>query len=353
MTNIKAIRKYLKVYTDDTLSPRDRFPLSRETYLAGLTDSYTHTAQEQKSESIAIRIAGRIRSTLYRNTPPYYWQLYHHLPSEDWEAVNDAQYQYGRYLLTAKCVFGLYYDPRPVLEVLAANDWSILDCNAPDALGEHSWGPWQASGNLLLGLYHRHEPTIEKGVAQSEKLLALKKTTQWDKAYVGYFLALAQREMVKASRYLNEVCAGYSRLDLPPVAKTFCSLAHGMYNFARRILSPEEFAQLEMPVHDSFIREFATWQQEQGYPCGKIAFLYPEPQFRILNQVLQLQATALRNVPDEMRKRLAGMTRTEKYGNGYSTGCLGNVWPEKQAWIGQAWIDRFGQGLSQEILEDK
>ncbi len=342
MTKIKAIRKYIKIYEDDTLSPRNRFPLSREAYLSGLTDSRTLTVQEQQSESAAVHLAGRLRSTLARNEPPYFWQLYRHLPAEDWEAVNDAQYQYGRYLLTAKCASGLYYDPRPVLEALAANDFAILDCNAPDALGEHGWGPWQASGNLLLGLYHRHEPTIEKGVAQSDKLLALKKTTQWDKAYVGYFLALARSEMAEASRCLNEVCAGYGRLDLPPVAKTFCSPAHGMYNFARRILSTEEFGQLEMPAHDSFIREFAAWQQEQGAPCGKIAFLYPEPQFRFLNQALQLPAEALQNVPNEMRRRLAGMTRKEKYGDGSSTGCLGNAWPEKQAWIGQAWIDRFG-----------
>lgn len=373
MTQIKAIRNYVKSYEDETVSPRHRCPLTEQEYLDYYTAAYEkryHTFDmpydEQRAARIEIKNQAYKEASLERKVArsidlearcictPYFYLLYRSLPQENWEAVNDAQYQYARQLLVGQCAAGFYYDPRPVLEALAANDFEVLDCNSPDAFGEHLWLPWAASGNLLLGLYHHDGPTVEKGLAEGQRVLAQKNFSKWDKAYIGYFLALARHDLPEASRCLNEVCAGYGRLsNLLPVQKAFCSLGHGMYNYARRILAPEEFDRLEMPTHASFIREFAAWQQAQGCPCGRIAFVYPDRPFRLMNELLQLPATVLQNVPPKMRERLDAMSRKEKCGDGYSIGRIADGWPEKEEFVGRTWIERFGQNLPLEILLDK
>lgn len=331
MKKIAGIQKYVKRYEDDRVSQRDDCPLTLDDHLEHCNDLYaqflyrsdmpydsyrvSRILTDDKEKPLEIRVADTVRHWT-RFLEPYYYLLYFNLPEEYWEAVNNAQYQYARQSLIDQCAFGFDYDIRPVLEALAANDFSVLDCNAPDALSEHCWLPWTASGNLLLGLYHHDLPTIEKGIAEAEEVLVRKTLSSWGKALAGYMLALARHDIPQASYCLNEVCSGYGRLDLSPsIQKMFCSPGHGLYNFARRILPAGEFAALAMPAHDSFIREFAVWQQEHGCPCGRVAFVYPEP-FRFYNEILQLPV-----IPN-----LVGSTN-------------------KKMQLGKAWIEKFGKGV--------
>lgn len=67
-------------------------------------------------------------------------------------------------------------------------------------------------------------------------------------------LALVNRDMTEAGRSLNTLCENYRYYDqeLLSFEKLFCTPAHGLYNFARRVLSETEFSRLEMPSSPTF-----------------------------------------------------------------------------------------------------
>ena len=101
---------------------------------------------------------------------PYYCLLYQAFQKDDWQAVNDTQYQYAKQQLWYDYP---YYDIRNAWLLMAANDFSLLDCNDAYGFSEAYHRVWTAPGNMMMGLY-LHDDAAIRGMVEAEKLLGQK-----------------------------------------------------------------------------------------------------------------------------------------------------------------------------------
>lgn len=304
-------RKYIKEYENDKVVARYIFPLTLEKYLKDQTETYIECLHEDDmpydgyrelrikplGENPAEDITKRVCSWALMIKTPYYYLLYQAFQKDDWQAVNDAQYQYAKQQLWYDYP---YYDIRNAWLLMAANDFSLLDCNDAYGFSEAYHRVWTAPGNMMMGLYLHDDAAIKRGMAEAKKLFGQKTVGKWYKELSRFMLALVNRDMAEASRSLNTLCENYRYYDqeLLPFEKLFCTPVHGLYNFARRVLSETEFSRLEMPSSPTFFREFALWQRDNNYPAGKQALIYPDYSFRFMNEIINLPPLP-RNAPFE------------------------------------------------------
>ena len=304
-------KKYIKEYQSDKVVARSFFPLTLEEYLNVQTkkyvkylhdddmpyDGYRELRIKPLDENPAEEITRRIRHWTMMIRTPYYYLLYRAFRKEDWQAVNDAQYQYAKQELWHNYN---YYDIRNAWLLMAANDFSLLDCNDAYGFSEAYHMVWTAPGNMMMGLYLHDDAAIKRGMAEAEKLLGQKTVGKWYKELSHFMLALVNRDMAEAGRSLNTLCENYRYYDQEMMSfeKLFCIPAHGLYNFARRVLTETEFSRLEMPSSPTFFREFALWQRDNNYPAGKQALVYPDHSLRFMNEIINLPPLP-RNAPYE------------------------------------------------------
>ena len=113
---------------------------------------------------------------------------------------------------------------------MAANDFSLLDCNDAYGFSEAFHRVWTAPGNMMMGLYLHDDAAIKRGMAEAEKLLGQKTVGKWYKELSRFMLALVNRDMTEASRSLNTLCENYRYYDqeLLSFEKLFCTPAHGL-----------------------------------------------------------------------------------------------------------------------------
>ena len=317
-------QKYIKEYASDKVFARIFFPLTLEDYLKKQTECYVSCLYEDDmpydgyrelrmlplGENPAEEITNRIRNWARLIKTPYYYLLYQAFQNEDWQAVNDAQYQYAKHELWDKYP---YCDIRNAWLLMAANDFSLLDCNDGYGFSKAYHRVWTAPGNMMMGLYLHDDAAISRGVAEAEKLFGQKTVGKWYKELSRFMLALVRRDMAEAGRSLNTLCENYRYYDqeLLSFEKLFCAPAHGLYNFARRVLTEAEFSRLEMPSAPAFFREFALWQRDNNYPAGKQALVYPDHSLRFMNEIINLPPLP-RNAPYEA----LGRKWMEMYGEG-------------------------------------
>ena len=294
-------QKYIKEYESDKVVARHVFPLTLKDYMKDQTecyikylspkdmpyDGYRELRIKPLGENPAETISKRIRYWTWQIQTPYYYLLYQAFQEGDWRAVNDAQYQYAKQQLWHDYN---YYDIRNAWLLMAANDFSLLDCNDAYGFSEAFHRVWTAPGNMMMGLYLHDDAAIKRGMAEAEKLLGQKTVGKWYKELSRFMLALVNRDMTEASRSLNTLCENYRYYDqeLLSFEKLFCTPAHGLYNFARRVLTGTEFSRLEMPSSPTFFREFALWQRDNNYPAGKQALVYPDHSLRFMNEIINL-----------------------------------------------------------------
>lgn len=325
MSKITNIQKYIKLYEDDKVTPRHVCALTLEEYLKEQTECYVKYLHDADMPYDRYR---ELRIEVLDNNPekditrkigiwtdlidtPYHYLLYKAFLEQDWQLVNDAQYQYGKLELWRNYP---YYDIRNAWHLMAANDFSLLDCNAPDGFSEAYHKVWTAPGNMMMGLYLHDDAAIKRGITEAEKLLGQKTVGKWYKELSRFMLSLVYCDMPEASHSLNALCEGYRYYDnefMMPIEKLFCTPAHGLYNLARRVLPEKDFARLEMPSHDTFFREFALWQRENNYPAGKQALVYPEYPLRFMNEIINLPV-----LPSNAPFEALGKEWIEIYGKG-------------------------------------
>lgn len=172
-------RKYIKEYESDKVVARHIFPLTLEKYLKDQTETYIECLHEDDmpydgyrelrikplGENPAETISKRIRYWTWQIKTPYYYILYQAFQKDEWQAVNDAQYQYAKQQLWYDYP---YYDIRNAWLLMAANDFSLLDCNDAYGFSEAFHRVWTAPGNMMMGLYLHDDAAIKRGVAEAE-----------------------------------------------------------------------------------------------------------------------------------------------------------------------------------------
>ncbi len=324
MKETDIIKKYIKFYESDKVIARSLFPLTLKDYLKDQTDCYIKFLCKDDmpydgyrelrirplEENLAKDITKRICLWASLIDSPYHYLLYEAFRKQDWRAVNDAQYQYAKHELWKGYT---YYDIRNALYLMAANDFSLLDCNDSNGFSKAYHIVWTAPGNMMMGLYKHDDKAIRRGIAEAEKLLGQKTVGKWYKELSRFMLSLVHHDMMEASRSLNAICEGYRYFmaEELPFEKLFCSLAHGFYNLAHKLLPAKEFALLEMPSHPSFIHEFALWQRDNSYPVGKQALVYPDYSLRFMNEIINLPV-----LPRDAPYETLGKKWIEIYGKG-------------------------------------
>ena len=148
-------RKYIKEYESDKVIARSAFPLTLEDYMKEQTECYIEYLHEDDmpydgyrklrikplGENLAKDITKRICSWAWMIRTPYEYLLYNAFQTEDWQAVNDAQYQYAKQQLWRDYP---YCDIRNAWLLMAANDFSLLDCNDAYGFSEAYHRVWTA-----------------------------------------------------------------------------------------------------------------------------------------------------------------------------------------------------------------
>jgi len=117
---------------------------------------------------------------------------------------------------------------------------------------------------------------LEVAMKSAAKWLTAKRTIL-DKGIIEFLVAVAEKDMIKASASLKQVCEGTRKEgDVAKMRKIFCRYAHGLYNFAYSVLPRECFDRLEQPDDKGFLNDFAQWNIDNGFPQGKLYFPCPK-----------------------------------------------------------------------------
>lgn len=218
------VRKYIKEYESDNVVARSIFPLTLKEYLKDQTETYIKYLHKDDmpydgyrelrikplDKNPANDVTHRICSWALMIKTPYYCLLYQAFQKDDWQAVNDAQYQYAKQQLWYDYP---YYDIRNAWLLMAANDFSLLDCNDAYGFSEAYHRVWTAPGNMMMGLYLHDDAAIKRGMVEAEKLLGQKTVGKWYKELSRFMLALVNRDMTEAGRSLNTLCENYRYYD--------------------------------------------------------------------------------------------------------------------------------------------
>ena len=163
------------------------------------------------------------------------------------------------------------------ISAFAANDVPLVNSLLPKDLGTSKNGylPMVTGVNLMMPLLYKDEKAIDVAKKSALKWLSGKRSI-FEKSIVEFLLALTEKDMAKASKQLKQVCEGTRKVGdttfITKMEKFFCRYAHGLYNFAYFVLPQEDFKRLIQPEDKGFIKEFAQWNVENGFPKGEIFF---------------------------------------------------------------------------------
>lgn len=186
----------------------------------------------------------------------------------------------------------------PLLDLLACADTDQIDRILPEGLPLSANGyPMYIHGtNLLLCLLYNtgDTPVYAKDsvVAKAEKFTSSKKPI-WERAVISCLLAVLEHDTARFSESLQNVCAGYPRIDAAPCQKLQCQNAYGLLMLARRFWTPEEFASVSLPEHKNFSKGYAKWLFAQDKLPDDLCVTYDPPLTR-LNTILQKPAAVTR-----------------------------------------------------------
>ena len=238
------------------------------------------------------------------------------LQKADYGLLNNVLYQTSRHKLLNLGMTASGTDHcHALMDALAAfacNDFDVIDYFFPQSL-PHADGRFytEVSVNLLNVCYYREKELKAEALKKAEQFLA-KKITLWEKHVVSYFMALTHRDSEDASHCLQQLCLAYQKMEHSvdsldnKLAKCFAPEIHGLYRFAR-LIDEGFFKEISHPKHPCFWEEFEVWQQENGFPTGRLFYRRPA-EIGYMNDILEapLPTVALQEV------RYTGKNKTYK-----------------------------------------
>ena len=257
---------------------------SVDEYLQAQRDIYEEILLEKHDD-----LEKKIKFHLYFIDNPYTLGLYISLKNENWNILNDTLYQSSRQKLLDITEDGYDHSGEfwEVMDAMACNDIEALEACFPKNIGlcNNGYPAFVIASNMLIKLWYNTFEKDDKVLEKARKMLTQKKSL-WEKAIVGFLLAIYDKDMEYASRQLDEVCKSSRRIDKPSLHKYFCPEAHGLYNIARMILEKDIFEKLKFPEDEGFIDEFAIWQKDNNYPKGELFVVYPK-ELDFMNKLLK------------------------------------------------------------------
>ena len=252
--------------------------------------------------------------SLLNNTKEF--GFFHAFTKNDYNLLNNVLYQTSRQELLNSGMTASGTDHCNVLmnalSSFACNDFEVIEYFFPREL-PLSKGRFytENSVNLLKILYYKENHLLDETLTKVQKFLG-KKITLWEKYVVSYFLSLINRDTEQANFCLQELCTAYQKSgDLDKLDKCFASEIHGLYRFARLIDEPF-FKGIKRPKHACFFEEFENWQAEQGYPQGRLFYIYPQ-EMDYMNKIFEAQLPTVTLIKSSNSSRKEFYKDVEKF----------------------------------------
>jgi hypothetical protein len=297
MSEKKKMEKFLKLYRARCEELRaETVPFynsytSREEFIEYYIGIYRNKrAKESKADQVFHFLEGGHFDDYYS------LGLYEAFTKWDMRHLLNVLYQSSRWEVLCGAVKSFSADHTghyiSVVKALAANDAELVEALLPEELGlsreRHAFG--KPIGNMFLSLWYKNDEWLKTTKPEAEKYLTVKSHSY--KPEMEYYIALAERDMERASRCLKGVCVSVRRnqdsgVRDKPYLKCLCNYVHGLYNFAHYVLPEADFRRLQMPDDEGFIKEFAEWNIVNGFPKGELFLTFPE-ELDILNQIFNL-----------------------------------------------------------------
>lgn len=199
------------------------------------------------------------------------------------DRLNDALWQNGRIKLLSGSISssGVVYTSNIInglLACFACNDFEIIELYIPEKLHILS-GTFYTENmiNIFHSIYYKDDEKLEAAILVAEKFLTKKKNTGLAEHYVRFFIALARKDALGISEYLQKLCVSCQKQGYPTtkIEKCFLPEIHGLYHLVR-FFDKGLFDKVTMPENKSFLKEFEEWQQDNAFPKGKLFFKYPK-----------------------------------------------------------------------------
>lgn len=185
-----------------------------------------------------------------------------------------------------------------LLDLLACDDFENICRVLPDRLPISTNGyPMYIHGtNILLCLLYNSENKAvypaDKIVEKAEKFTASKKPL-WERSVILCLLGILQGDAVKISDGLQQVYAGFAKVDAAKYMKMQCQNAYGLLVLAKHFLSEEKFAQIKYPECKNFSKNYISWFLDQNVLPKELCITYTPP-VEELNKIFRKQIAITR-----------------------------------------------------------
>lgn len=204
------------------------------------------------------------------------------LKEKDYAAIKSIFYHAAKIKLLPNLSGGYDHCERlwPMLDLLACAEFDNIYRILPEGLplSDNGYPMYINATNLILCLLYN---TDEKEVYQQDrvrekaiKFVASKKPL-WERSVVNCLLQIMDKNPVGISEELQYVCAGYSKITVADYMKLQCFNAYGLIVLAKRFLTEQKFAMIELPVYKNFSGEYINWFLNNEELQNELYFEYP------------------------------------------------------------------------------
>lgn len=185
-----------------------------------------------------------------------------------------------------------------LLDLLACDDFDNVYRVLPLGLPVSANGyPMYVHGtNLLLCLlYHSGKEAVypaDKIIDKAEEFASSKKPL-WERAVISCLLGILQSDTRRITDSLQQICAGFVKVDAAKYMKMQCQNAYGLVALAKHFLSEGHFSEILFPECKNFSKGYIFWflgQEELPVDPG-IVF---DPPMEELNGIIRKQIAMTR-----------------------------------------------------------
>jgi hypothetical protein len=174
---------------------------------------------------------------------------------------------------------GFGYNFASLVHAMADCDVELVKGYMPREMGLVPRGVHPLSrvgSNLVTLLVHEKvgPQAVESTLALADIFVNRKGSAKSDALVIRYLAALLRRDVVEAAQCLPQIAIGYRKMnwivEFNPWLKFFGTFVHGLYNLAHHALSAEQFAQIGVPEHPVFWKDFDSLTKQRQFTPGKL-----------------------------------------------------------------------------------
>ncbi|QQS87308.1 hypothetical protein [Fusobacterium canifelinum] len=268
----------LKIFEEKMDKERGSYISTWDKYAEELVEVYEKFIKHQPLEEQIIKLLSISYGDSFLNTG-----IYNAFKNNNMQLLHDTIYQAAGFKHLYNILPGVnhaYYSYSIMPELLCACRTDRIELILPIQNGLCCGKfPGAIIVDLFMALWYQDEKLAES----AREIVHTSKKTKWrhlDHAYISYLCALLDKDVEKASEQLSLMCHGVRKakgVEFSPFKKEFFILAHAMFNLSQFIYDGKLAGKVAMPNEDNFSKEFAQWQQNNGFKAGKNIYDFPEP----------------------------------------------------------------------------